>query len=120
VGIADRDAPDDGPSASRAYDQAYARSVMQEAAAVMAARAQVAGAAARRRVEILRLRFQEGLPIREIARRWQCDALELHHEHAKAGREFKAALRVVVGLSERCAPDLLDQECDRLLALLAG
>ena len=120
VGIADRDAPDDEPTASRAYDQAYARSVMQEAAGVMAARAQVAGAAARRRVEILRLRFQEGLPIREIARLWQCDALELHREHVKAGREFKTALRVVVGLSERCAPELLEPECDRLLGLLGG
>ncbi|HEX5054278.1 MAG TPA: sigma-70 family RNA polymerase sigma factor [Planctomycetota bacterium] len=120
VGVADRDAPDEEPSASRAYDRAYARAVMQEAARVMAARAQVAGTAARRRVEILRLRFQEGLPIREIARLWQCDAIELHREHAKAAREFKSALRIVVGLSERCAPDRLEQECKRLLDLLAG
>ncbi len=118
VGIADSQTPDDEPTASRAYDQEYARSVMREAADVMAARAQIAGAAARRRVDMLRLRFQEGLPIRDIARLWQCDPQELHREHAKAGREFKAALRAVVGLSERCAPEFLEQECDRLLSLL--
>lgn len=108
----------DAPTASRAYDQEYARALLRESALVMAARAAAGGAAARRRVELLRLRFEDGLPIREIALRWQCEALALHREYAKAGREFKAALRTVVGLSERCPAAALDQECDRLLELL--
>jgi RNA polymerase sigma factor (sigma-70 family) len=118
--VPDSEVPDDAPALAQAWDQAYARSILREAAGLMAARAQAAGAAARRRVELLRLRFQEALPIRDIARLWQCDALELHRDYAKAGREFKAALRTIVGITERCAPDVLEQECDRLLGLLGG
>jgi hypothetical protein len=38
-------------------------------------------------VELLRLRFQEGLPIRDIATRWNEDAAKLHHEFATARDE---------------------------------
>jgi len=106
------------PSLSRVYDQAYARAIMRESSDVMTAKARVSGDAALGRVEILKLRFEQGLPIREIARLWSCDPAELHLEYAKAAREFRAALREVVGVSERCAPDRLDRECDRLLQLL--
>jgi len=108
----------DDPSLSQAYDRAYARALMREAAGVMARHASESGPPAQRRVELLRLRFEDGTPIREIARLWDADARELHLEYAKAGREFRTALREVVGLSERCAPERLDEECERLLALL--
>jgi RNA polymerase sigma-70 factor (ECF subfamily) len=93
---------------------------MREAADLMAARSLTAGDGAARRVELLRLRFHEGVPIRDIARRWQAEAEDLHREYATARREFKVALREVVGLAERCAPERLEQECDRLLEMLGG
>jgi RNA polymerase sigma factor (sigma-70 family) len=114
----DAEIPNEEPSLSRVYDRAYARALMREAADLMAARARESGDAALRRVDILKLRFEEGVPIREIARLWGAKPNELHLEYAKAAREFRAALREVVGLSERCAPDHLDRECERLLQLL--
>lgn len=110
--------PDREPSLASVYDRAYAGSLMREAAQVMSARARESGGAAARRVEILRLRFEQGLPIRDIARLWGTDASDLHLEYAKAAREFRAALGEVAGLSERCAPEHLERECDRLLDML--
>ena len=76
------------------------------------------GRAAERRVQLLKLRFEEGLAIRDIARLWNREADQLHREYAKAGREFKDVLRQVVGLAERCPPGELERECDRLLGML--
>jgi RNA polymerase sigma factor (sigma-70 family) len=112
--------PGEAPAWSRIYDQAYARAIMREAADLMAARAKGAGDGAARRVDLLRVRFHDGMPIRDIARLWQADPDELHREYATARREFKVALREVVGLAERCAPEQLAQECDRLLDLLGS
>jgi DNA-directed RNA polymerase specialized sigma24 family protein len=103
-------------SISRVFDRAWARAVMREAAARQAERAETLGQAARRRVELLRLRFQEGLPIREVARLWQDDPATLHREYARAREEFKAALLDVMtsyhpdspGQAERESADLLD------------
>jgi RNA polymerase sigma-70 factor (ECF subfamily) len=108
--------PDREDSLSRVFDRAWARAVMREAAARQAERAEALGPAARRRVELLRLRFQEGLPIREVARLWQDDPATLHREYARAREEFKAALLEVMtsyhpdspGRAERESADLLD------------
>lgn len=108
----------DEESLSRVYDRAYARAVMREAAETMAAQSRETGGDAERRVDLLRLRFEEGMPIREIARLWERTPEELHNEFAKARREFRGALKRVVGLSERCADENLDRECDALLGML--
>jgi len=63
----------------------------REAAQVQAEQARHGGPAALRRVELLHLRFHDGLPIREIAERWQADAAQVHHDYARARQEFKAA-----------------------------
>src|SRR5205085_1207348 len=83
---------DDADSPSRTFDRAWARALLREAARHQEQRAQQVGAAAVRRIELLRLRFQEGLPIRAIADRWGTDAAALHHEYARARQEFQAAL----------------------------
>jgi RNA polymerase sigma-70 factor (ECF subfamily) len=59
-----------------------------------------------RRVELLRLRFEDNLPIRTIAERRQVSAAELHHSYALARREFKAALLevVAVGIDQVALP----------------
>jgi RNA polymerase sigma-70 factor (ECF subfamily) len=97
-----------GESASVVFDRAWARAVMREAAARHTERARTAGPAALRRHEILRLRFQEGMPIRDIARLWQQEATFVHHEYATARKEFEAALREVV--AERQPGSTVEQE----------
>ena len=78
-----------------------------------------AGSEAGRRVHLLRLRFHDGLPIRDIAERWGMDAAKLHHEYATAREEFRAALRAVVAFHHPDAPSSeLDQRATDLLALL--
>ena len=73
--------PSDEDSLSRVFDRAWAKAVVREAAERQAALAAGRGEAAVRRVELLRLRFHEGMPIREIARLWGVDAAVLHHEY---------------------------------------
>jgi RNA polymerase sigma-70 factor (ECF subfamily) len=108
----------DEESLSRDFDRAWARALLREAAQVQEQRAQKAGEAALRRVELLRLRFHEGLPIRDIADRWQVDAALLHHEYAKARQEFRAALLEVVGFHQPGSPAEVEQQCAELLAVL--
>jgi len=71
-----------------------------------------------RRVELLRLRFREGLPIREIARLWGADPAHLHREYAKARREFSTALRDVVREHLPEGGANLEAECSRLAEFL--
>lgn len=109
---------DDEPSLSGAFDRAWAKALLREAARLQEERARSAGEEAAKRVELLRLRFHEGLPIREIAERWQVDAAVLHHEYAKARQEFKAALLEVVAFHHPASPQAIAQECANLLSLL--
>lgn len=46
-----------------------------------------------RRVELLRLRFEDGLPIREIAKQWASPAEQVHTLYRRARREFHTSLR---------------------------
>ncbi|MCB9883519.1 MAG: sigma-70 family RNA polymerase sigma factor [Planctomycetes bacterium] len=85
-----------GDTASVVFDREWARMIMREAAQRLQIEAMGKDEAARRRVELLRLRFQEGLPIRDIAVQWNMDAAQLHHDYAKARKEFEGALRAVV------------------------
>jgi DNA-directed RNA polymerase specialized sigma24 family protein len=120
---ASRPLPDDQPadetSLSRAFDRAWARSLLQEAARLQAETAAQSGERAARRVELLRLRFQDGLPIRDIAARWNEDAAKLHHEFATARDEFRAALRRVLAFHMPSGSETqLDTACRELLGLL--
>jgi RNA polymerase sigma factor (sigma-70 family) len=110
---------DDGPGPVQAFDMAWARALVHEAGRLQEEQAREAGPEACRRVELLRLRFQEGLPIREIAQRWGIDAAALHHEYARARREFKAALVEVVAFHHPGSPAEVEQECASLLDSLA-
>lgn len=114
---ADLPADDTGPA--EAFDRAWARSVLREAGRVQEERARAAGPTAVRRVQLLRLRFHDGLPIRAIAERWREDPAKVHHEYATARDEFRAALRVVVTFHHPGAPPgEIDRACAELLALL--
>jgi len=102
---------------SDAFDRAWALSVMREAGSRQEERARDASDGARRRVELLRLRFEEEMPIREIARLWRADPADLHHEYATAREEFRAALLEVVAFHHPQAQEDVEREAAQLLAL---
>jgi len=78
------------------FDRVFVEALLGEALEHQQREAEEAGAPAMRRLELLRMRFWKGLPIREIAKRWEVDPADLHHEYARAREEFRAALRVVL------------------------
>jgi RNA polymerase sigma-70 factor (ECF subfamily) len=119
VGESDLDhvaSPDD--NLSRVFDRAWATALLREAAQLQAERAKQQGADAVRRVELLRLRFTEQLPIRAIAERWQADPAKLHHGYLKARQEFKAALSDVVAFHHPGPPHEVNRACADLVSLL--
>jgi hypothetical protein len=67
----------------------------------------------------LRLRFEEGLPIRAIAERWGVPAAGLHHAYALARQEFKAILLEVVAFHHPGSPAEVEQEAASLLTALS-
>jgi RNA polymerase sigma-70 factor (ECF subfamily) len=108
----------DETSLSVVFDRSWARAVMQQAGRRQQELAEQAGEAALRRVELLRQRFQEGKPIREIAALWQADAEHLHREYARARREFHATLLEVVAFHHPGSPAEVERECRQLFELL--
>ena len=110
--------PADDTRLSRAFDHAWARALMAEAAARHAEDAERAGEAAVGRVELLRLRFHDGLPVREIARRRGCDPDAVHRDYARARKEFRDALTAVVAFHHPGTPAEVDRTCAELLGLL--
>ena len=113
-----RGLPSDDDNFSVVFDRSWAESLVQLARERMAQRAVIQGAAGRRRVELLRQRFESDLPIREIAARWRLPAETVHREYRKARQEFQASLRQVVAYHSHAAAEDLDAECERLLLLL--
>lgn len=81
---------------SAIFDRAFARQVMREARERFQEHSANGDARARRRYELLSLRFDEGLAIRDIAQRWNEDAALVHKEYARARREYREALYEVV------------------------
>jgi RNA polymerase sigma-70 factor (ECF subfamily) len=111
-GSAVEGAPARGESLSRVFDRAWASALLRRAAHLQEERAGTDDA--RRRVELLRLRFREGLAVRDVAARWGADPAWVHHQFATARDEFRRALEDVV--REECGPGRVEADCDRLLA----
>lgn len=103
---------------SQIFDRQWATAVMREAASHQRSLAESKGAEAQRRVELLRLRFAEGRPIREIARLWDADPTDLHRQYARARKEFQQALAEVVAFHHPGPPEAVGRECAHLLELL--
>lgn len=111
----------DDASLSRVFDQAWARALLRHAGQLQEERAVESGGSARTRVELLRLRARENLPIREIARRWNEDPARLHKEYARARREFREALVDLLAFHYPGSTAAeIDQRCADLLELLRG
>src|SRR5947209_7390013 len=73
-------ADEDGLSAL--FERTWAQALMTEAAQRQRRQAGERGPEAVQRIELLRLRFEEGLPIRAIAERWGVPAAGLHRAYA--------------------------------------
>ncbi|MEE9395337.1 MAG: sigma-70 family RNA polymerase sigma factor [Planctomycetota bacterium] len=102
----------------RAFDRAWAMSIVRQSVDQQRESAAASGDEALKRLELLRLRFQEAKPIRDIATEWGEDAAILHREYAKARREFEDALQQVVAFHLPGEPADVARECQQLLALL--
>lgn len=99
---------------SMVFDRAWMMGLLKQAVARQQETARDKGEDAVRRVELLRLRFDEGMPIRDIAREWNVDAMHLHREYAKARHEFEAALKEVLAFHHPSNPGALEKEFVRL------
>lgn len=105
-------------SLSRVFDRAWAETIMRDAVDQQETTARARGAGALRRFELLRLTYDERLPMPEIAARWELESEFLHKELARAKGEFKEALKTVVAFHHPDAPELVERECRELLLLL--
>jgi predicted DNA-binding protein (UPF0251 family) len=104
---------------SHVFDQAWARSIMQQARQRQIEMARDDGEEAVRRVELLRLRFEESRPLREIAGQWQMDRDALYRQYNKARKEFRAALVQVVRFHHPGTDAEIECEAANLLQLLS-
>ncbi len=109
----------DEESLSKLFERSWARAIMSEAVQLQRRQAAERGPNAVQRVELLRLRFEENLPIRDIAARWGLPAATLHHEYARARQEFRAALLEVVAFHHPGSPAEVEQEAVSLLQALS-
>ena len=111
--------PNDDTSLAAAFDKAWATTLLREAARVQSESAERNGERALRRVELLQMRFQRGMPIRDIATEWNEDPAKLHREYAMAKDEFREALRNVVAFHQPSAtPGEIERACAELVGLL--
>lgn len=120
VGIELDHVEDDETPVSLAFDRAWARSVMREAARIQEQRAFSEGEDAVRRLELLRMRFGEGLPVREIATRLgEEDKDAIHRDIRRARKAFKDALHEVVSFDlPGASTGQVERECELLQELL--
>ena len=108
----------DEESLGAIFDRSWARARLREAGAMQREVASAKGQAGRERIDLLRLRFEQGLSIQEIAKRWKTDTSRLHHVYATARKEFQRCLTTVVRFHHPAATaDELKQECLQLLEL---
>jgi RNA polymerase sigma-70 factor (ECF subfamily) len=108
----------DEATLSSALDRSWAKALIKEAWELHRKRASEQSDAHVQRALLLHLRFEENLPIREIAQLWNHDPVQVHRDYAKARKEFKTTLRDVVGLNEGCSEEELAERCEELLLLL--
>ena len=107
----------DEATLSQVFDRAWALALIREAI-VRLERREKGGGCATRHAELLRLRFSEDLPIREIAARWGVDPAQLHHAYAAARGGFKRCLLDVVGEHHGGTRGDLERRCADLLQII--
>jgi RNA polymerase sigma-70 factor (ECF subfamily) len=108
----------DEASLSEVFDRAWAQSIVHEAMFLYRERAAGLGGREMQRIEILRLRFDEGLPIREIATQLNLPPELAHKEYARARRDYRTVLEDVVASHYPGSEDNLDERCREVMLLL--
>lgn len=108
----------DTPELEAVFDRAWSVNLLEQAVRRHRRIATDQGEKGQRQVELLRLRFWEELPIREIARRWSEDAAKLHKEYARARESFKRVLHEVVAAHNPGTVGDAERECQRLFATI--
>ena len=112
--------PADAEGLSTAFDRAWAQAVLQQAAHEHRAAAQLAGDDAVQRQEILRLRHDESLPVREIAARIGVDDVDsVHNDYRRARREFSRHLKKVLQAHTGSQGSELEAQLRRLPELIS-
>lgn len=115
------DLPAQQEALSRVFDRAWARSILREAVLRHARAARRGDDSYRRRYRILRLRHQQGKPIREIAATLnEQDVDAVHNAYRRSRREFRTLLRDVVAKHTGAGPESIDAECRRVTELLGS
>ena len=111
----------DDASLSVAFDRAYARTVLRQAFDLYEIRAIADSGNMKQRTELLRRRFQDDVPIREIAKEWNVDAKTLHRSLDRAKQEFRASLLEIVAREAPTATSAeLNQSCAEILSLVSS
>jgi RNA polymerase sigma factor (sigma-70 family) len=106
---------------SRFFDRSWAQSIVRDAVLRHAQAARKGKGGERRRYRILRMRHQDGLPIREIAARIDEPNVDsVHNDYRRARREFRVFLRQAVAQHTGASPAALDAECRRITELLGS
>jgi RNA polymerase sigma factor (sigma-70 family) len=113
-GVPEPPAGDATPSV--AFDRAWARTVLARARDRQRRAAHQEDA--RRRVELLDLRFGDGLGIKEIAERWEMEPERVHTMYRRARAEFKLALFDELAFHGHADVSAVEGEAMRLLSLL--
>lgn len=117
-GFAVEDLADSEASLSRVFDRAWAEAVVQEARDRMGTRASRSPGAARR-FRALAMRFEQGMPPREIAAALDEPVERIYEALREARIEFKAMLmEVMAGYHPVANEAELERHCVELLAAL--
>ena len=100
---------------SSLFDRAWGMSLLRQAVAQHRRLAEEKGEAWQRRLEVLRLRFEQDLPIRTIAERWGMPAPRVHKLYAQGRDDFKRVLLDVVAWHLPEDHHAVEAEAKRLL-----
>lgn len=100
------------------FDRGWAQTLVRLAGERMRRAAAMGSDGARLRAELLRLRFGEGKPIREIAALWDAEPRKVHKAYEKARAEFRRFLEHVMAEHGALPDSNQDSAVDRLLDLL--
>ncbi len=114
------DQPAEQERLSEIFDREFARQVMREARARFREQSLAEGGRAARHPELLKLRFEDNLPIRSIAAQWGCDPAQVHKDYARARKNYREVLLDL--MSEQNpgrTPAEVEQATILLLALLS-
>ena len=119
----DADPPNPDPDSdalTREFDRPWAQARLAEAAARHVEWSRRQGEAEERRVELLKLRFQNSLSMVEIAKRWDVSRAHVYREFDQARKEYRRILFDVVSFYRPGTRAEIEEECAILRSLVSA